>query len=292
MSGSGIDANLGFGLGGLVRDGCHDPFDQFAGLDPHRLEFAPPLAGEVEDGGYQAVHLGDRRFDESQRFGKILRKLPVFAVKDRLVLAFDLWHRRSRSRGAAKCPNPPENVAAQFLEFAGKAHDVHQRRAQIVADDIGEALDLVVGLAKIGGALVDRGFEIEVVVAQQGFGVVAGARGAPYQKDRDASQHDNETRTDAGHRRGQGLTAVCTRRAQHEQTIFFRAHPTGQIVDVVHRLAADVLAHDLGGVIQALGPGKFDGLTEFLDPLIAECNHLVQQLPFNGIVAYELAQPC
>jgi hypothetical protein len=39
--------------------------------------------------------------------------------------------------------------------FAGKAHDVLQRRAQIVADDIGKALDLVVGLAKIGGALVD-----------------------------------------------------------------------------------------------------------------------------------------
>ena len=35
-----------------------------------------------------------------------------------------------------------------------------------MADDIGEALDLVVGLAKIGGALVDGGFEIEIVVAQ------------------------------------------------------------------------------------------------------------------------------
>ena len=55
---------------------------------------------------------------------------------------------------------------AQFLELAGEAHDVHQRRAQIVADDIGEALDFVVGLAQIGGALVDGGFEIDVVVAQ------------------------------------------------------------------------------------------------------------------------------
>jgi hypothetical protein len=48
-----------------------------------------------------------------------------------------------------------------------------KRRAQIVADDIGEALDFVVGLAQIGGALVDGRLEIEIVVAQRGFGVVA-----------------------------------------------------------------------------------------------------------------------
>ena len=66
-----------------------------------------------------------------------------------------------------------------------------------MADDIGEALDFVVGLAKIGGALVDGGFEIEVVVAQQRFGMVTRARRAPHQKNRDAGQHDNEARADA-----------------------------------------------------------------------------------------------
>src|SRR5580704_16136283 len=50
-----LDANLGLGLRGLVRDRCDDGFDQLAGVDPHRLEFAPSLAGEVEDGRYQAV---------------------------------------------------------------------------------------------------------------------------------------------------------------------------------------------------------------------------------------------
>ena len=94
--------------------------------------------------------------------------------------------------GVAEGRDPPENVAAQFLEFAGEAHDVDQRRAQIVADDIGEALDFVVGLAQIGGALVDRGLQIEVVVAQPRFGVVARARRAPHQEDRDAGQHDHE----------------------------------------------------------------------------------------------------
>ena len=54
------DANLGMGLGRLVRDSRDDGFDQLAGVDPHRFEFAPSLAGEVKDGRYQAVHLGDR----------------------------------------------------------------------------------------------------------------------------------------------------------------------------------------------------------------------------------------
>ena len=44
-----LDADLGLGLGGLMRHGRDDAFDQFAGVDPHRLEFAPSLAGEIED---------------------------------------------------------------------------------------------------------------------------------------------------------------------------------------------------------------------------------------------------
>ena len=105
--------------------------------------------------------------------------------------------------GAGKRCDPPEDVAAQFLELAGEAHDVHQRRAQIVADDIGEALDLVVGLAQIGGALVDGGLEIEIVVAQLRFGLVAGARRAPHQEDRDAGERDHEAGAGDRHAGGQ-----------------------------------------------------------------------------------------
>src|SRR5258707_759255 len=42
-----FDANLGLGLGSLMRDGRNNTCDQFAGLDPHRPEVAPPLAGEA-----------------------------------------------------------------------------------------------------------------------------------------------------------------------------------------------------------------------------------------------------
>ncbi len=81
------DADLGLGLRSLMCHGRDDSFDQFAGVDPHRLEFAPSFAGEVEDGRDEPVHLGDRRFDEAQRFGEILRELPILAFEHRLDLA-------------------------------------------------------------------------------------------------------------------------------------------------------------------------------------------------------------
>ena len=49
ISGSGSIRICGLGLGGLMRHGRDDAFDQFARVDPDRLEFAPALAGEVED---------------------------------------------------------------------------------------------------------------------------------------------------------------------------------------------------------------------------------------------------
>ena len=54
-----------------------------------------------------------------------------------------------------------------------------------MTDDIGEALDFVVGFAKIGGTRVDRDLKVEIVVAQLRFGTVARARRTPHQKDRD-----------------------------------------------------------------------------------------------------------
>ena len=89
---------------------------------------------------------------------------------------------------------------AQVLELAGEAHDVDQRRAQIVADDVGEALDLVVGFAQVGGALLHRGFQVEIVVAQLGLGFVARVGRAPHQDDRNAGQHQHQPRAGRGDR--------------------------------------------------------------------------------------------
>ena len=55
-----------------------------------------------------------------------------------------------------------EDVTAEFFELAGEAHDVDEWRAQIVADDIGKALNLIVGLAQVRRALVDDGLQVDV----------------------------------------------------------------------------------------------------------------------------------
>ncbi len=58
-----------------------------------------------------------------------------------------------------------------------------------------------------------------------------------------------------------------------------------------HGVAADVLTQDLGGVIDALRPRKFDGLAEFLDPLVAKRKHLVEEALLNRAVGDELVEP-
>src|SRR5205085_1380900 len=79
--GQRLDVNVGSGFGRLVRHGRNDTIDQLPGVDPLRLEFPPPFARQAEDGGYQPVHLGDRGFDEAERFAKIFRQLFVGALE-------------------------------------------------------------------------------------------------------------------------------------------------------------------------------------------------------------------
>ena len=160
-----------------------------------------------------------------------------------------------------------------------------------MADDVGEALDLVIGFAQVRGALVDRGLEVEMTVAQPGVGLVACVRRTPDQEDRDAGQHDHETRADAGDRGRQRLAAIGVGRALDKQTVFLGPHPHREILDMFHGVAPDALANDLGGVAHALRPGQFDRRAEFLDPLVVERHDLVDELPLNRIVADELAQP-
>ena len=47
------------------------------------------------------------------------------------------------------CREGLSNVVLHRCEFAGEHHDVDQRRPQIVADDIGVALQFIVGLSQV-----------------------------------------------------------------------------------------------------------------------------------------------
>ena len=148
-----------------------------------------------------------------------------------------------------------------------------------MADDIGEALDFVVGLAQIGGALVDGGFEIEIVVAQLRFGLVARARRAPHQEDRNAGQRDDEAGAGDGHDRGEPLAAIRSRGAQREQPIFLGAHRVGDVADrCVQRVAGAGLAQqcDAAGAFAAFD--EVDLLRELAEPRL---DRRAQPLPFS-----------
>ena len=125
------------------------------------MNCAAAFAGKSQDGVDQAVHLADRRLDEADRLVEFVAKrssaldLPPAAARSPLA------HCRASSC-RRNCIDALEKVLAQRLELGREAHDVDQRRAQVVADDVGEALDLVVGFLEVGRAVFDDPFEIGV----------------------------------------------------------------------------------------------------------------------------------
>jgi hypothetical protein len=100
-----------------------------------------------------------------------------------------------------------------------------------VADDVGEALDLVIGFAQIRGAFIDGGLEVEVGVAQGGFRVVARPRRTPQQHDRHSGECDDEGGAGDGDHRGQPLRAVRIAAAQVEQAVLLRQHGVRKLLD-------------------------------------------------------------
>ena len=139
-----------------------------------------------------------------------------------------------------------------------------------MADDVGEALDLVIGFAQVGGALVDRGLEVEVVVAQVCFGLVARARRAPHQEDRKAGERDHEAGAGDGHGGGEHLRAIRASWSAGEQPIFLGAHGARGLSDGAARrrsrcrfaqqrdAGGDVLVLDAIDAAREFGQPRFD----------------------------------
>ena len=123
--------------------------DQRGEVDAFGSQFAPPLARDLEDGVDQTVHLARRRADEADRLGDID---PQGLLRRGLLLG------RGRGSGFDIGVDRLEHS----LQLAGEAHDVHQGRAQIMRHDIGEALDLLIGLDQRIRALAHALFEADV----------------------------------------------------------------------------------------------------------------------------------
>ena len=106
----------------------------------------------------QSVHLARRGADEADRLRQfILDRAPGLGLQTiRAVI------RQGGDQGVER--------AQTLLQLAGEAHHIDQGRAQVVRDDIGEALDLLVGAAEVLSALDDPSLQPLVQTAQQSLG--------------------------------------------------------------------------------------------------------------------------
>ena len=108
-----------------------------------RLQLPPALARDPEDGVDQSIHLARCGADESDSFRQVLGRRHACRAQLGIVVV-------AASRGDISL-----ELADAGLELAGEAHDVHQRRAQVVRHNVRKALYLVVCPAEIGGTFAD-----------------------------------------------------------------------------------------------------------------------------------------
>ena len=88
---------------------------------------------------------------------------------------------------------------ARFVEFGGEAEHIDQWRAQIVADDIGEALNLGIGAGELRRARIDRAFERFVGALQSALRRGQIAVVAQDQHDRGAHHRQQQEQRDPAH---------------------------------------------------------------------------------------------
>ena len=119
------DLDHGTGALGLVALRVREAAQEAAHVEGLGPVLALALAREAQDRSDQPVHLAHRRLDEAERLGEIR------VEGGRLRLS-------PRARA----------MPAQQVELAREAHDVDQRRPQVVADDVGVALHLLVRLGE------------------------------------------------------------------------------------------------------------------------------------------------
>jgi len=135
--------------------------------------------------------------NESEGFREVLRELLVFALERGLGFCRDRRRRALTPRRRLSIAIRLKMSARNFLELAGEPHDVHQRRAQIVADDIGEALDF--GCWPLRRSAVRSSTvasRLTLLSAQTAASAASRARAERRtRKDRDRGQRDHETRS-------------------------------------------------------------------------------------------------
>ncbi len=93
-----------------------------------------------------------------------------------------------------------------------------------MADDIGEALDLLVGLGQIGGAVANDGFEIGVGRPSSSWAFWRSRIGALDEGDRQRADGDDQHRSPPGSRSEAGWSCVARLRSARPAAALFAAH--------------------------------------------------------------------
>ena len=190
------------------------------------LQHPAALPREAENGVDQPVHPLARGTDEFDCFGQVLAHRDIgFGAHQRVVLPRQIV----------------EEARQPFLgrlQLGGEAHDVDQRRAEVVTDDIGEALDLFVGALEIGRARGDRAFEPEIEPLQVRTAGVEQFDVPPQQPDRAQCGKDQRNGDDDQQVLHLAQAAPLVRQPGVEQCLFGRAQLIGQRPNPQQRLPA------------------------------------------------------
>ena len=173
------------GFGGAVGDRLADRLQHSGHVDLFGGEPAAAFARQFQHRIDQAIHPLDRSLDDADRFVELLAQavggVRLVRVRCRAQLGEVILQLRDAG----------EDFLAQLFKLSGESHNVDERRTQVMADDVGETLDLFVGLFEIGCAEFDNALEVGVGGGELGLRHFALARVALHQINRQrADQHD------------------------------------------------------------------------------------------------------
>ena len=209
-----------------------------------RQQVATTFARQFQDGVDQPVHLLGRGADEADGLGHFLAHggddlgidhARLFRLIDRLV-----------------------DDLARLLQFGGVAHHVDQRRAQVVADDIGEALDFLVRAHQVAGAFANLVLQAGVGGVERRASRLNLGHVTPHKPSREQGQNDDQKPRDGVHDHRQN-----TRPFRRDASVF---DPLGfQGVERVHSRAQFVHV--------ALALARAHGLDRLTDPSLLSQRH-------------------
>ena len=129
----------------------HKPVHERFRVDRLGVQRPAPLARDFQNCRYETIHARNGALDEAEGFVEVLAQ-----------------HFRARKR--IGCGKLLEKFRPQSLQLCGEAHDIDERRPQIVADDVSETLNLFIGAFERRRSLGNRLLKIGIRLGKHVLG--------------------------------------------------------------------------------------------------------------------------